>query len=216
MALAEPFEFALDAIRKFFFNLKLIRECFVAVLDPRHVLIKLINDLNYNSVFSHRSYFVSNCYMKLFKWSSFFDITVESSIILIWVSLPNLRPHMFSPRILHGLGTLFCLPLKTDNAAVVGSRSPVARILIELDISKSYPEYVWNGPDNLGYIEQVVMKDFPPFYDHYKSLGHCKNNCSILHPHSHRLLRLFLNLMLLLNGFLRMCMLRIHLRFIIL
>ncbi|KAH0465574.1 hypothetical protein IEQ34_005677 [Dendrobium chrysotoxum] len=37
----------------------------ITQLDMSHVLIKLVNDLDYSRVFYHRSYFVSNCYMKL-------------------------------------------------------------------------------------------------------------------------------------------------------
>ncbi|KAH0458767.1 hypothetical protein IEQ34_011581 [Dendrobium chrysotoxum] len=47
------------------------------------------------------------CYMKILKWSPFFYVNVESPIIPIWISLPNLRPHLFSPCILQGLGSLF-------------------------------------------------------------------------------------------------------------
>ncbi|KAL0914774.1 hypothetical protein M5K25_015153 [Dendrobium thyrsiflorum] len=57
----------LDVIRKFFFNLKLSGEFSVTLLDAKHVLIKLINDLDYCRVFAHRSYFVNNCFMKLAK-----------------------------------------------------------------------------------------------------------------------------------------------------
>ncbi|KAH0464715.1 hypothetical protein IEQ34_004818 [Dendrobium chrysotoxum] len=68
LALAAPFEFALSAS---------------LLLNSKNVLIKLLNDLDYCRVFSHRSYFVSNCYMKLFKWTPLFDITIESPSILI-------------------------------------------------------------------------------------------------------------------------------------
>ncbi|KAH0459014.1 hypothetical protein IEQ34_011828 [Dendrobium chrysotoxum] len=56
------------------------------------------------TVFFHRSYLVYNCFMKLTKWSRSEDIDVDSPIIPIWISFSNLRPHFFSPRILHGLG----------------------------------------------------------------------------------------------------------------
>ncbi|KAH0455930.1 hypothetical protein IEQ34_015962 [Dendrobium chrysotoxum] len=56
---------SLDFIRKFFFNLKLIAEFSVTLLDTLHVLIKLSNDLDYSRVFCHRSYFVNNCFMKI-------------------------------------------------------------------------------------------------------------------------------------------------------
>ncbi|KAL0908235.1 hypothetical protein M5K25_022720 [Dendrobium thyrsiflorum] len=96
--------------------------------------------------------------------------------------LPSLA-HLFYPRILHGLGSLFGRPLKIDNATAVGSRPSVARVLVELDISKSYSEVVWIGPDNLGYVQKVVMEEFPPYCDHSKSLGHKKTDCCTLHPH---------------------------------
>ncbi|KAL0910097.1 hypothetical protein M5K25_021036 [Dendrobium thyrsiflorum] len=58
-------------------------------------------DLDYCRVFSHWSYFVNNSFMKLTKWSPNFDVNVESPMIPIWISFPNLHPHLFSPRILH-------------------------------------------------------------------------------------------------------------------
>ncbi|KAL0924463.1 hypothetical protein M5K25_005294 [Dendrobium thyrsiflorum] len=107
---------SLDSIRKFFFNLKLNGEVSITLLDSLHILIKLANDLDYCKVFCHRSYLVFNCYMKLTKWSPSLDVSVESSVIPIWVTFPLLRPHLYTPRILHGLGALFGKPLKIDAA----------------------------------------------------------------------------------------------------
>ncbi|KAH0448100.1 hypothetical protein IEQ34_021900 [Dendrobium chrysotoxum] len=61
LALFEPFKYdlvgkflncrpSLNSIHKFFFNLKLIGVCSVTILDERHVLIKLVNDLDYSRV----------------------------------------------------------------------------------------------------------------------------------------------------------------------
>ncbi|KAL0919993.1 hypothetical protein M5K25_009089 [Dendrobium thyrsiflorum] len=192
-ALAAPFQFALvgffpskrhslDSIRRFFFNLKLNGEASVTLLDHLHVLIKLENDLNYYKVFCHRSYLVHNCYMKLTKWSPLLDVGVESLVIPIWVSFPQLRPHLYSPRILHDLASIFSKPLKIDNATSVGSRPPVARVLVEIDITKTYPDKVWLGPDNLGYVQQVTMEDFPSFCASCKCIGHVLGNCRDLNP----------------------------------
>ncbi|KAL0909629.1 hypothetical protein M5K25_020515 [Dendrobium thyrsiflorum] len=163
LSLALPFEFSLvgkfpshrpslEAIRKFFFNLKLNGEFSVTVLNAKNILIKLADDLDYCRVFAHCSYFINNCYMRLIKWSPSFDVNVESPVVPIWVSFPNLRPHLFSPRILQGLGSIIGRPLKIDQATSVGFRPSVARILVELDVSKQHPDKVWVGPDNLGYV----------------------------------------------------------------
>ncbi|KAL0906811.1 hypothetical protein M5K25_025335 [Dendrobium thyrsiflorum] len=193
-SLAAPFEFALvgkfpgkrpsiDGIRKFFFNLKLIGDVSVTVLNPRNVLIKLFNDFDYCRIFSHHSYFVNNCYMKVVKWSSNLDVEVDSLIVPIWISFPYLRPHLFSPRILSGLGSLFGRTLKSDTAMASGSHPSVARILVELDVTKNFFDKIWVGSPNSGYVQSVIFDDIPFFCTHYSSLGHLKEECRILHPH---------------------------------
>ncbi|KAH0448785.1 hypothetical protein IEQ34_022585 [Dendrobium chrysotoxum] len=47
---------------------------------------------------------------------------MESLVIPIWISFPNMRLHLFFPRILHGLDSLFGRLLKVDNATCIGSR----------------------------------------------------------------------------------------------
>ncbi|KAI0525021.1 hypothetical protein KFK09_004411 [Dendrobium nobile] len=191
--LTAPFEFALvgkfpsrrpsmEAIRSFFFKLKLFGEVSVTVLNQRNVLIKFFNDLDYCRVFAHRSYFVSNCYMKLSKWSPSLDIDVDSPVIPIWISFPNLRPHLFASRILHGLGSVFGKPLKTDNATSIGSRPSMARVLVELDVSKSFPDIIWIGSECIGYVQNVVFEDVPALCVHCSALGHLIKGYRILHP----------------------------------
>ncbi|KAL0912310.1 hypothetical protein M5K25_018274 [Dendrobium thyrsiflorum] len=132
--LAKPFNLALvgkflllrlvlDSIRKFFFNLKLTGAFLVTLLDQRHVLIKLSNDLDCGKIFAHRSYYISNCFMKLIKC-------------------------------FHGLGSLFGHLIQSDNATTVGFRPSVACILVELDVTKKYPESVWLGPEKYRYIQK--------------------------------------------------------------
>ncbi|KAH0465835.1 hypothetical protein IEQ34_005938 [Dendrobium chrysotoxum] len=107
--------------------------------------------------------------MKLVKWFPYLNLTVESPIIPIWVSspnlhqvsFPNLHPCLFSPRILNGLGVLFGRPLYIDNETVVASRPLVAWVLIELDITKHYLDYVWINLNSLGYVQSVVMENLP-------------------------------------------------------
>ncbi|KAL0914760.1 hypothetical protein M5K25_015136 [Dendrobium thyrsiflorum] len=128
------------------------------------MLIKLVNDLDYCRIFSHRSYFISNYFMKLFKWTPHFDVNMESPIVPIWVSFPSLRPHLFSPRILHSLGPY------------------VARILVELDVTKRYTSQVWLGSESMGYIQSIEIEEFSSYCFHCETLGHSKEGCPILFP----------------------------------
>ncbi|KAH0460782.1 hypothetical protein IEQ34_008357 [Dendrobium chrysotoxum] len=71
---------------------------------------------------------------------------------------------------------LFGRPLKVDNATPVGSRPSLARVMVELDITKKYPKKVWLGLDKFGHIQSVEMEAFHPFCDHCKALGHTVGN----------------------------------------
>ncbi|KAL0923150.1 hypothetical protein M5K25_007198 [Dendrobium thyrsiflorum] len=187
-ALAEPFKFSLvdffpskrpslASIRKFFVNLKLNGDVSVTLLDQSHVLIKFDNDLDYSRVFCDRSYLVFNCFMRLMKWSPTEEIGAESPIVPIWISFPNLCHHFYSTRILHGLGLLFGRPLKVDNATAVGLRPSVARVLVEIDVTKKFVDKIWLGPEKLGYFQQVMLEDLPLYCAKCKRLGHSSDSC---------------------------------------
>ncbi|KAI0519419.1 hypothetical protein KFK09_006866 [Dendrobium nobile] len=83
----------LDIIRKFFYSLKLSGSFNVGLLDPRHIAIKMSNDLDYSRIFARRSYYIQGCQMRLLKWSPDFDVREESPIAPVWIAFPNLRLH---------------------------------------------------------------------------------------------------------------------------
>ncbi|PKU60673.1 hypothetical protein MA16_Dca028358 [Dendrobium catenatum] len=186
--LAKPFEFtlvgrfplkrpSLDSIRRFFVILKLSREFLVTLLDQANVLIMLANDMDYARVLAHRSYLVYGCFMKVIKWSPVLDLSEESPIVPVWLSFSGLRPHLFSFRILFGLGSVFGRPIHTDNATASGSRPSVARVLVEIDVSKSFSDTVWLGPEKFGYAQKVIFEGMPNFCSFCKALGHKKIEC---------------------------------------
>ncbi|KAH0467420.1 hypothetical protein IEQ34_004658 [Dendrobium chrysotoxum] len=116
--------------------------------------------------------------MKLTKWSPLLDIGMECPIFFL-----NLCPHLFSPHILHGLDSLFGWPLKVDNVICKGSRPSVVCVLVALDITKSFPNKILLDPEKLGYIQQVIMDEFPPFCALCKCIGHSNVDCRP-HPSS--------------------------------
>ncbi|KAL0912359.1 hypothetical protein M5K25_018325 [Dendrobium thyrsiflorum] len=173
----------LDVIRKFFPNLKLSGSFHIGLLDPRHISIHLTNDLDYSRIFSRRAYYVQGCQMRLLKWSPDFDVNKESPIAPVWISFPNLRLHFFNSQILFGLASIFGKPLQTDQATASISRPSVARVLVELDISKKHPDEIWLGSELNGYFQKVDFENLPIFCSHCKMHGHGLKECFRLYPH---------------------------------
>ncbi|KAL0924031.1 hypothetical protein M5K25_004833 [Dendrobium thyrsiflorum] len=156
----------IDVIRKFFVNLKLSGSFHVGLLDPRHISIQLSNDLDYSRIFLRRSYYIQGCQMCLLKWTLDFDVREESTIAPVWVSFPNLRLHFFNAQ-----------------ATTSISCPSVARVLVELDLSKKHPTKIWLGSELNGYFEKIEFENFPIFFSHCKMHGHGVNDCFRLHPH---------------------------------
>ncbi|KAK8951671.1 hypothetical protein KSP39_PZI004932 [Platanthera zijinensis] len=116
--MAKPFEFSLlekfpaarpplDKIKHFFENLKLTGQYTIGLLDPRHVLIRLSNEADYCRIFSLEVCTVTNLSMCILKWSIGFNPKVESPIIPVWISLPNLWLEFMNLSALFSIGSLF-------------------------------------------------------------------------------------------------------------
>ncbi|PKU85148.1 hypothetical protein MA16_Dca014828 [Dendrobium catenatum] len=120
--------------------------------------------------------------MRLLKWSPDFDVREESPIPPMWIAFPNLRLHFFYTQILFGLASVFSRPLQTDQATTSLSRPFVARVLVELDVTKKQPHEIWLGSKLNGYFQKVEIENLPIFCSHCKMHGHAINECFYLHP----------------------------------
>ncbi|PKU63951.1 hypothetical protein MA16_Dca021580 [Dendrobium catenatum] len=120
--------------------------------------------------------------MRVLKWTPFFDIKEESPVVPIWISFSNLRLHFFNPKVLHALGTIFGRPLQTDQATVSRTRPSIARVLVEVDISKNHPKEVWVGSKAYGYLQKAEFEKIPDFCTHCKVYGHAYVDCFKIHP----------------------------------
>ncbi|KAI0524767.1 hypothetical protein KFK09_004152 [Dendrobium nobile] len=120
--------------------------------------------------------------MRLLKWSPDFDVREESPIAPVWIAFPNLRLHFFNSHILFGLASVFGRPLQTDQATASLSRPSVARVLVELDVTKKHPQEIWLGSEMNGYFQKVEIENLPVFCLHCKMHGHAIKECFRLHP----------------------------------
>ncbi|PKU67293.1 hypothetical protein MA16_Dca021245 [Dendrobium catenatum] len=86
--------------------------------------------------------------MRLLKWTPDFDVIREESPIA-----------------------------PTDQATASVSRPSVARVLVELDVSKKYPNEIWLGSEVKGYFQKVEIENLPIFYYFCKMHGHAASEC---------------------------------------
>lgn len=70
--------------------------------------------------------------MRLFKWTPKFHIDIESSIVPIWVNLPNLPLQFFDKAGIFLIGHILGTPIKMDAATALLSRLSVANISLSV------------------------------------------------------------------------------------
>ncbi|PKU79759.1 hypothetical protein MA16_Dca010987 [Dendrobium catenatum] len=87
----------------------------------------------------------------------------------------------FNPKVLHALGSIFGYPLQIDQATAIRTRPSVARVLVEVDISKKHAKEIWVGSKAYGYLQRVELEKVSYFCSHCKIHGHATSECFKLH-----------------------------------
>ncbi|KAG5570406.1 hypothetical protein H5410_060172 [Solanum commersonii] len=125
--------------------------------------------------------------MKIMKWSTTFKPNSDHSLAPVWVNLPDLKWHLFEwdaiCRILEPIGT----PLLLDKATLTKTRPTIAKVKVEIDLTKPLiDEVILEITNRDGLTEMINQRikyeTIPAFYSHCKMQGHKDENCRKLHP----------------------------------
>ncbi|KAH0707208.1 hypothetical protein KY285_011769 [Solanum tuberosum] len=75
-------------------------DCMIGVLDTRHVLIKLTTMEDYVHLLSTPTFYVkakeNYWQMRTLRWDLWFELDIETTIEVAWISFPDLPPNFFA------------------------------------------------------------------------------------------------------------------------
>ncbi|XP_071928035.1 uncharacterized protein [Coffea arabica] len=193
LCLAEPFRHALvgrfgfsrpsmDLIRKFFISLGLKGDCSVGLLDQNHVLIRPSLQEDYTRLFVRRLWYVHGSAMTISKWSLDFRANKEIAVAPVWVTFPELPIPFLHKVQLSKLAETLGRLLRIDVATADLRRPSVARILVEMDVSKPPIKRVWIGDEEFDFWQPVVFEGWPAFCTFCTRFGHTDEECFRKHP----------------------------------
>ena len=133
---------AMEEIRKFFNTLDLKAAFSVGLLDHRHVIIRLNSEHDFHRIWGRHFWYVMGHSMRVFKWTPSFHVDKEPSVAPVWFSLPNLPIHLFNKECLFHIVFPLGRPLFMDAATSALSRPSVARVCVEVELTKLMPKRV--------------------------------------------------------------------------
>ncbi|VFQ90275.1 unnamed protein product [Cuscuta campestris] len=99
----------------------------------------------------------------------------DKDIVLEFLSgLEGLPLHLFEPNALFSIANLVGLPLQMDSATVDLTRPSVARVCVELDLTKDMPKAVWIHLGQLSFLQPITYEDLPEYCISCRAIGHKK------------------------------------------
>ncbi|KAL0440586.1 UNVERIFIED_CONTAM: hypothetical protein Slati_2541600 [Sesamum latifolium] len=87
----------------------------VTGMNPRHILITLSNEADYARLWTKHICFLEGFPMRIFKRSPTFNPKHESTIVPIWVGLPDLPAHLLKKAALYHIAKLIGTPLQSPH-----------------------------------------------------------------------------------------------------
>lgn len=121
---------ALHTIRKEFYKFNLTGEYFVDILNVRHIIIKLSNELDYLTIWGKGMIWMDRFPMRVLKWTTDFNPAIESPILPIWIRMSELSYFLFHKSALWKL-----LVLLANHSNLIMKQRPKA--------DQHMLEYVW-------------------------------------------------------------------------
>ncbi|KAH0673761.1 hypothetical protein KY284_024848 [Solanum tuberosum] len=155
----------------------------IAHFNSRHVYIDLDNELDYNMVWTKQRMTIAGKVMRIQVWTPSFKPAEGTSIVPIWISLPELPWHCYNKEFVTGMLSPIGKVLYLDSASIKKTRGSQARVKVQVDLTHKRPSYIW-----MGYIgeditdgrwQKIEYDNIPDYCFYCKHQGHVENDCTI-------------------------------------
>ncbi|RAL42415.1 hypothetical protein DM860_017595 [Cuscuta australis] len=149
----------------------------LGLLDDSHVLLQFESETDFLRCLLRNRWIIGSSYMRVFRWTADFDPSVESPLVPVWVGLEGLPIHLFHKPTLFSIAKRFGSPLQTDAATANLNRPNVARVCVEVNLSKELPKAIWIHLGSSSYLQPLLFENLPSYCNSCHQLGHksCKS-----------------------------------------
>ncbi|OIT07450.1 hypothetical protein A4A49_31318 [Nicotiana attenuata] len=142
-------------------------------------------EFDHSTVWAKQHMYIQGQLMELEAWTPAFKPNEDSPIVPIWVVIPELPWHLYYMEILTPLLSPIGKALYLDLASFQKTRGSVAKVKIQIDLTKERPHHVWLGYDEEedengdGEWLEVQYDSVPAYCTYCRHLGHSEFTCEI-------------------------------------
>lgn len=149
----------------------------LSALDGRHLMLRFQNREDFLQVLLKESLFIKGKPFWFSKWTINFKPDEDSPLVPVWLELPGLPANFYSNGMIQSIAGSIGHVLQVDRNTLCLTRTDVARVCVQLDVSKQPPPRVWVGAGTGGNWQTVVYPSLPLFCLSCKRLGHPPSKC---------------------------------------
>ncbi|KAL2934592.1 Hydroxycarboxylate dehydrogenase A [Bienertia sinuspersici] len=141
--------------------------------DKGYFIVKFVSKVDRDEVLFAGPYTFFGIPMVVEKWEVDFNFQQQAlKVVLLWVRFPNLPLNCKEVGTLSRLGSLLGVPLYVDECTTQQLRVPFARILVEVDATKSLlQEIVVEDPSGRTFTHKVTYDWALEFCQQYYQMG---------------------------------------------
>ncbi|KAK4733767.1 hypothetical protein R3W88_008028 [Solanum pinnatisectum] len=151
--------------------------------NARHMYIDLDNEFDYVTVRTKQRMSIDGQLMRIQAWTSDFTPKEATPIVPIWVALPELPWHCYNKVLLTIVLSSIGKVLYLDSPSSKKTRGIMAKLKIQIDLTKERPPHSWmgfkNSDPNKGRWQRIQYEGIPDYCMYCKHQGHMDNVCTI-------------------------------------
>ncbi|XP_020249672.1 uncharacterized protein LOC109827121 [Asparagus officinalis] len=157
----------------------------VFLLKPRIFLFKFKNKDEMSDILEKGPWFFGSRPLSLKPWSIGEDYEkINSSLYPVWIQLPALKLNLWNVKSISKIASAVGRPITTDKLTANKQRLAYARVLVEMDMPASLPDFITlKGPDGKLFNQKILYELKPRWCNHCKSVGHdtlfCKRTIGV-------------------------------------
>ncbi|KAH0697025.1 hypothetical protein KY290_014455 [Solanum tuberosum] len=164
--------------------------CLIGLLAPRQILLRFDLYEDYVlALFRSVNYLLYNgeehqC--RVFPWSIGYNPKEETTLAVVWISLPNLSPDLFAKKSLLSIASVVGKPIAIDKATQIKSRPSMVRVKVILDLMEKLPNRIRlqfvNGKSGklIEVFQEIVYDNLPLYCNYCKHQGHDEDSCRLI------------------------------------
>lgn len=120
--------------------------------------------------------------MWLSRWTPHFTSEEDSPLTTVWVLLPKLPFHLHTWYFVKQIMRAVRVPMEIDVATKRRTRPSMAKLRVEIDLTKPKLSNVFVGQRNStnplqGFEQKIEYEGVPKYCSYYRSQGHSANQC---------------------------------------